>query len=43
VGKDFVVPVSMKLVPPQTHSGKFVILDLGSGWIAAGIKFSMNL
>src|ERR1700687_1880814 len=40
---DFVVPVAVEFVPPQTHSRKFVILDLGSGWIGARVKFSMNL
>ena len=40
---DFVVPIAVELVPSQTHPRKFVIVDLGSGWIAARVKFSMNL
>ena len=40
---DFVVPVAMELVAPQTHSRKFVILDLGAGWIASRVKFGVNL
>lgn len=40
---DFVVPVAVELVPPQTHASKLVIFDLGSGWIRARIEFGMNL
>ena len=40
---DFVVPIAVKLVPPQTHARKFVVFNLGSGWVGGGIKFGVNL
>src|ERR1700680_1230641 len=40
---DFIVPIAMELVPSQTHASEFLVFDLGSGRVAAGIDFSMNL
>jgi hypothetical protein len=43
VRMDFVVPIAVKLVPPQTHACKFVVFNPGSGWVGGGIKFGVNL
>ena len=43
MGMDFVIPVAVERVPPQTHASKFVVVYLGSGWINSRIEFRMNL
>ncbi len=40
---NFVVPVAVEFVAPQSYARKFLVFDLGSGWIGAAIQFSVNL
>src|SRR5260370_28146 len=40
---DFVVPVTVKRIPLQSHAGEFLVVDLGAGWITAGIDLALGL
>src|SRR6266850_569190 len=40
---DFIVPIAVELVAPQTHACKFVVFNFCSSWVRAGVKFGADL